>query len=155
MGEPFIQAVLGDTPYQVTLSYGVHSWLSDVNHHLGGVNSGPDPHQLLLSALGACTAMTVSMYVKRKAMPLAGINVELNIVQEQRPPKTRTEIMRTIELHGALDQVQRLRLLEVANVCPIHKLLNASLDIRSQLAVKEQVRVIRNRSISCPRHLIV
>ena len=139
MSEPFIQAVLGDIPYQVTLSNGVHRWLSDVNHSLGGVNSGPDPHQLLLSALGACTAMTVSMYAKRKAMPLAGINVELNIVQEQRAPENRTEIMRTIEVHGALDQAQRLRLLEVANACPIHRLLNARVDIRSQLAVKEQV----------------
>ncbi|QLG92714.1 OsmC family protein [Pseudomonas yamanorum] len=138
MSEPFVQAMQGDVPYQVTLTNGVHRWLSDVSHSMGGVNSGPSPHQLLLSALGACTAITVSMYAKRKSMPLVGIHVELSIVEEQRSPAIRTEILRTLELRGELEPAQRLRLLEVANACPIHTLLNGTVDIRSQLATQEQ-----------------
>lgn len=138
MSESSVQATLGDVPFQVTLTDGVHRWLGDVNHSLGGVNSGPNPHQLLLSALGACAAITVSMYAKRKAMPLAGVNVELSILKEQLSPEIHTEIVRTIELHGELDQTQRIRLLEIANACPIHKLLSGAVDIRSQLACQEQ-----------------
>lgn len=137
MCEPCVQAVLGDISCQVTLTNGVHRWLSDVSHGLGGVNSGPDPHQLLLSALGACTAITVSMYAKRKAIPLAGIHVELSIVEEQQIASTRTEIVSTITLHGELEHTQRLRLLQVANACPIHSLLNGAVDIHSQLATQE------------------
>lgn len=128
-----VRAVFAQIPYQVTLSTEAHQWLADVSGSSGGENSGPDPHQLLLSSLGACTAITVAMYAKRKAMPLDGIHVELSIAREQTSSQASTEIIRTIELRGALEQAQRLRLLEVANACPIHKVLQGTIEISSRL----------------------
>jgi putative redox protein len=112
----------------------VNQWLADENQALGGRDAGPNPHQLLLSALGACTAITLSMYARRKEWPLQHVHVQLDIVKEEKTTPVRTEIKRVIELHGDLDATQRERLLGVANACPVHKLLSGSIVIDSALS---------------------
>lgn len=77
MSEQQIRAVLAQIPYQVMLSTEAHQWLADASGSSGGENSGPDPHQLLLSSLSEYPAITFAMYANRKAMPLDGIDVEL------------------------------------------------------------------------------
>jgi len=52
-----VTAVLGETPYVVTLSDGTHEWFGDEPLEAGGAGRGPTPHQLVLSGLGACTAL--------------------------------------------------------------------------------------------------
>ena len=70
-----VTAVLGETPYVVTLSDGTHEWLGDEPVDSGGGNRGPTPHQLVLSGLGACTAITLRMYATRKGWALADVTV--------------------------------------------------------------------------------
>ncbi|MCY1313776.1 hypothetical protein D9M70_643290 [compost metagenome] len=70
------------------------------------------------------------MYSKRKEWPLEGIDVELNYI-ELKPGQTR--IGRDIQLRGPLDEEQRQRLLEIANACPVHKLLSGEIAIDSRL----------------------
>ncbi|PSS58549.1 OsmC family protein [Pseudomonas sp. BBP2017] len=134
MTDSTVHAELGEIPYTVNLSAGVNQWLADENQALGGRDAGPNPHQLLLSALGACTAITVSMYARRKQWPLQHVHVQLDIVKEEKTVPMSTEIKRVIELHGDLDAAQRERLLGVANACPLHKLLSGSIAIDSQLS---------------------
>jgi putative redox protein len=67
---PAVTANIGEIAYTVTLMDGVHHWLGDESELDGGANAGPTPSHLLLSSLGACTAITLSMYAKRKAWPL-------------------------------------------------------------------------------------
>ncbi|MFK0090127.1 OsmC family protein [Pseudomonas sp. NPDC090755] len=133
MTDSTVHAELGEIPYSVNLSAGVNQWLADENQALGGRDSGPNPHQLLLSALGACTAITLSMYARRKAWPLQHIHVQLDITREEKTTPMDTAIKRVIELHGDLDASQRERLLGVANACPLHKLLSGNIVIDSQL----------------------
>ncbi|AYC32480.1 OsmC family peroxiredoxin [Pseudomonas cavernae] len=133
MSTEIVSATIGSTPYRVTLSEGAHQWFGDAPQNLGGGASGPSPHQLLLSALGACTAITVSMYAQRKGLALEGIDVELFISAEQLTPPALTQIERRIDLHGALDEAQRARLLDIANACPLHKLLSGEIRIDTQL----------------------
>ncbi len=131
MANSTVAAHLGSLHYRVTLTTGAHTLHSDVPARLGGGDSGPDPHDLLLSALGACTAITVSMYAQRKELPLDSIDVQLAITDER--PGSPTKIARDITLGGVLTDEQRNRLLEIANACPIHRLLTGDVEIDSRL----------------------
>jgi putative redox protein len=118
-----------DTDFQVRLEDGTHRWLADEPERLGGGDTGPDPHALLLSSLGACTNITVRMYAKHKGWPLEGLRVELSMQSTEQG----TVIDRRIALEGPLAQDQRERLLQIANACPIHKVLSGSIHIDSGL----------------------
>jgi putative redox protein len=109
-----------------------HRWSGDEPAELGGGNTGPTPHHLLLSALGACTAITLRMYAARKQWPLDGVEVDLAFNPDGKPA-AGSDIRRRITLRGALSDAQRARLLQVANACPIHKVLSGEVRIATAL----------------------
>ena len=128
-------------PFGQTLLDGRHVLAADEPRMVGGQDSGPSPYELLLMALGACTAMTLRMYATRKQLPLERvlvrlkhhkvhaedcINCELNAAMIDR-------IDRQIELFGPLDDAQRRRLIEIADKCPVHRTLESKVDIRTAL----------------------
>ncbi|HEX4648239.1 MAG TPA: OsmC family protein [Steroidobacteraceae bacterium] len=131
---PTVTAVNGATPYVVTLEdRRGHRWLADEPLEAGGANEGPSPTTLLLSALGACTAITVRMYAARKSWPLAGVEVQLEFNPEGAPAEGN-DIRRRIALRGELTEEQRERLLDVANKCPLHRLLTGRTRIHTALS---------------------
>lgn len=96
-----------------------------------GKNTGPAPTDIVLMALGACTAITVRMYAARKQWTIDRIAVRLRWEPAEADFKA---ISRVIEIDGPLDAEQRSRLLEIANKCPVHKILSGGVAIRSELA---------------------
>lgn len=102
---------------------------SDVTVQLGGDNSAPDPHQYVEVALASCTAITVMMYAKRKAIPLEDINVTIHITAEGEA----NAISRGIKLIGNLTPEQKDSLMVIADKCPIHKFLTRGAKITSTL----------------------
>ena len=128
-----VTAVLAETPYVVTLSDGTHEWLADEPLDSGGGNRGPSPHQLVLSGLGACTAITLRMYAARKGWPLGGVAVELQLNPDGAPPGGGSEIRRRITLGGDLTAEQRERLLQVANACPVARTLGGEIHTTTSL----------------------
>ena len=124
----------GDQPYRVTLTDEQgHTWHADEPVADGGADTAPTPMQIMLSALGACTAITLHMYAGRKQWPLTHVDVDLQLNPEGKPADGN-QITRTITLHGGLDEEQRTRLLQIANACPVHKLLTGEVRIASTLA---------------------
>ena len=129
-----VTVVNAETPYVVTLSDGTHQWLADEPLEAGGGNRGPSPHPLVLSGLGACTAITLRMYADRKRWPLSGVSVELQLNPDGAPARGGSEIRRRITLHGDLTAEQRERLLQVANACPVAKTLGGEIHTTTSVA---------------------
>jgi putative redox protein len=132
---PGVRAVSSGAAYLVTLTEGSGlTWLADEPTDAGGTGRAPTPHQLLLSSLGACTAITLRVYAARKGWPLQAVEVELQFNPDGAPGDGASDIRRRISLRGKLDAGQRERLLQIANRCPIHKVLAGEVRITSSLA---------------------
>jgi putative redox protein len=135
-GEPVIEGVevslTGRGKFQVEVRTASGDFLADEPEAVGGLASGPTPNDLLASALGACTAMTLRLYAERKGWRLRGATVR--VLHRSGGLAARDRFAREIVLDGDLGPEQRRRLLEIANRCPVHQTLERGADVISVLA---------------------
>ncbi len=124
-----VRVKTGDGRFGQRIEVGGHVLVADEDKAAGGDDAGPAPHELLLSALGACTSMTVKMYADRKGWPLHEVDVRLH--GEHGPEGFR--ITRTMRVLGELDPAQRTRLLEIAEKCPVARTLKGTIAIETTL----------------------
>ena len=126
--------------FEQEITAGSHHLKSDEPIASGGTNTGPGPYELLLAALGSCTSMTVAMYARRKSWPLESVTVHLRhskvYVEDSAHSETRPAFLdhidRDIRFSGSLNAEQRLRLLEIADKCPVHRTLTSKIEISTR-----------------------
>ncbi|MEE9276078.1 MAG: OsmC family protein [bacterium] len=136
-GWKVVVAETGEGRYANRVEAGAHALAADEPRAAGGLDTGPSPYDFLLASLGTCTSMTLRMYADRREWPLEGVEVRLRHekIHAEDCAACETEagwvdrIEREIVLTGDLDEAQRARLFEIADKCPVHKTLNAEVDI--------------------------
>ena len=127
--------------FRTEITAGRHRLVGDEPEAVGGTDAGPSPYDLLLSALGTCTGMTLRMYADEKDWPLEEASVRLTHEKVHAEDCEHCEtdngtverIERDIELTGDLSDEQRERLLEIANKCPVHRTLHSEIEVSSSL----------------------
>lgn len=124
----------GNGPYGQYITSGRHVFGADEPEALGGRDTGPDPYELLLAALGACTSMTLRLYAERHKWPLERVEVSLKHGRAGTPAgDVPDRFEREITLHGALSDEQKRRLLEIAGRCPVSRTLRRGSEIADEL----------------------
>ena len=121
-----------DHKFQQEIFTDNHHWYADEPTKMGGQNSGPDPYEHLLAALGACTAMTIRMYATHKKIPLEHVEVSLSHERNYLEDAEKSDnidskieaLIRKIQLIGPLNKMEKNRLLEIADRCPVHRTLH-------------------------------
>ena len=125
---------LGASDYPTTVEIRDHVVRSDEPVSRGGTDSGPEPTELLLASLGACTVITLRMYARRKGWTLSAARAEVAFHEDD----GRRSIRMSVSCEGALGPEQRARLLQIAKACPVHKMLSGGVVVETSLAGVEE-----------------
>ncbi len=116
----------------VRLSNGRHEWKADEPIDAGGTDTGPNPYELLLGSLAACTCVTIAWYCQFKKLPLESVSATYDFARVHAddckdcdiPDKGFIErITSNVHIEGNFDDAQRKRLAQIAERCPVHKTL--------------------------------
>jgi putative redox protein len=125
-----VSASIGKELYKVEIvSRSGNKLIADEPIAIGGKNLGFSPKELLASSLAACTSATLRMYADHKEWNLTEVKVDIELHRDD--AENITTINRNIELIGNLNEEQKLRLLAVANNCPLHKILSNPIKINT------------------------
>jgi len=119
---------------------GSHELFADEPVSYGGTDTGPTPYDLLLAALGTCTSMTIGLYARKRQWPLQNITVSLRHSKIHAADCDNCEtkegkvdrIERDIHLTGSLTDEQRVKLIEIADKCPVHQTLTSEINIKTR-----------------------
>jgi putative redox protein len=120
--------------YTTQISINEHEFIADEPVEIGGTNLGPSPENYLCAALASCTAITLRMYAQRKNWMIKDIGVDVEFIKANKSSSGKNTFNCTITVTGDLNEEQNKRLLEIANACPVHRLLKQPSDVFTSMA---------------------
>ena len=135
--------------FRTQITAGQHRLIADEPKEAGGTDEGPSPYELLLASLGACTAMTLKMYVERKKLPVTDVEVLLTfdrvhiddcescVKEDMLNDQKVQHISRLIYVTGDVTEEQKERLLYIAGRCPVHVTLHSNPHVEDALIVRK------------------
>lgn len=109
-----------------------HEVLVDAAPAVGGEDRGPRPMELVLLALGGCTAMDVISILNRMRQPVAGMEVALEADRANEHPKVFTAIRVVFRLDGEgleLAKAERAIRLSAERYCSVGNMLKQAAPI--------------------------
>lgn len=97
------------------------------------------PYGMLLSSLGSCTALVLHTYAQNHDIPLEAVELQLDYQRVFREDcedcdqdkEYTEEILEAITLFGDLSERQRQKLMRVVSYCPIHRMLDEGIRIKT------------------------
>jgi putative redox protein len=122
----------GEGDFQVEVLAGGARFVADEPPEVGGLGSGPTPFDLLSAALGACTAMTLRIYARRKGWPLGKVRVKVAHAKDAALTPA-DQFSRIISVAGSLSADQQTKLLDIAERCPVHRTLTGAARVISSM----------------------
>jgi putative redox protein len=122
---------IGTSRYQCTIEWRNGKFIADEPLKAGGKEEGPDPYTLLLSSLISCTLITMRMFIDRKGWDIPSISVQGNMFQNNKEDKLVTIIDRDIKFLCPVTNEQRDKLTDIAKSCPISKILQGEVTVRT------------------------
>ena len=140
---------LGNEGYTTEIMVRQHAITADEPPSVGGNDYGPSPYELVTAGLGACTAMTLQMYARRKKWDLKEVRVHLEHYKDYLKDQENLEANNskidhfdvTLEFEGELDETQKAKLMEIAKKCPVHRTLHSPVEIKTHLADSENSKL--------------
>jgi putative redox protein len=126
-----IHGTIGTEKYQCTINWRNGQYIADEPVQNGGKDEGPDPYTQLLASLATCTLVTLRMYADRKGWIVPDIAVDANMYFEISEGKTTTIIDRDVRFPVDIPEDQKLRLQEIAKHCPVSKILEGDIKVRT------------------------
>ena len=131
MEEKIAVATIGTDTYKTELVARSHKIIADEPADVGGKDLGPRPGDFLRMSLASCTAITLRMYANRKKFDVKEIEVSVASKEVEGGTAFETDI----KITGNLDEAQHQRMLQIAKLCPVHKVLTNPIQISTQLSV--------------------
>lgn len=128
-----VTAVLHGAPYRTRLTARGIEAIADEPVDHGGADEGLGPHELLLSALASCTAITLRMYADRKGWETGGITVKASMERIQEGRTVESLMQLDLSFGNDLPADQKERLLQIAGACPVHRTLQSPINIQRSL----------------------
>src|SRR5260221_14669671 len=126
-----VHGIIGTEKYKCTIEWRNGNFIADEPLSSGGKDSGPDPYTLLLSSLASCTLVTMRVFIDRRGWNIPQIAVNVNYYQEPKDEKNVTVIDRDIVFLSPVSEEQKLQLQEIAKHCPISKILENDIKVRT------------------------
>jgi putative redox protein len=123
-------AIIGKDHYRTQLITDTHQIIGDEPVDKGGTDQGPSPGDLIRMSLASCTAITLRMYADRKNYRVD--KIEVKVFTETVGKKTVFHT--SVHLTGILTDEQRTRMLQIAKLCPVHKMLTNPIETDTVLA---------------------
>ena len=127
-----VSSIISEKKYRVKLNARHHSILADEPVAIGGSDSGFRSEELLIASLAACTSITLRMYAERKNWDVGEIKVNLSMDTKTENGIAYSHIHREISYTNAVSEEQKLRLLQIADKCPVHKILTGKIQIETR-----------------------
>jgi putative redox protein len=129
------KATIETAHYATMIDAGGHLIVADEPPSNGGKDVGPDPYELLLAGLGACTAITLRMYADRKQWAMGGVTVDLHFTRDAQKSE---RVERVLHVSGNLSEEQLARLADIAERTPVTLTLKRGLNIVTTMAPRSE-----------------